>query len=261
MLMSMTNFTTRRNQFSESFNLSLATACLVTTLAVSGSVSAQSIAVPNASFESPTTPQGFPAFPQVDLWQKTAQVPGIPLPDGITWDQLAGVFPNTPAGTGNHIDNLSGNQAAYMLSIPGVGLYQNLANTFEVGNSYSLTLGILGGGGIAEGSSFEVSLYYTDSANSLTPVASSSITYTAAAFPTATHLMDYQVTLPAVQAGDAWAGKAIGIRLLSTFGTGAGYWDLDNVRLTMVPEPTSIALVALGFGGMLMAVRRSRSVL
>ncbi|MBL9166110.1 MAG: PEP-CTERM sorting domain-containing protein [Verrucomicrobiales bacterium] len=259
--MSMTYFTTLRNQFVDSFGLTLARASFVTSLAVGSSVSGQSIAVPNASFESPTTPPGFPAFPQVDQWQKTPEVPGIPLPGGITWDQLSGVFPNTPAGSGNHIDNLDGAQAAYILAIPGVGLYQSLSTSFEAGKSYSLSVGILGGGGIAEGSTFELGLFYTDAGNSLAPVAATSITYTPAAFPNATHLLDYQVTLPAVQATDAWAGKNIGIRLLSTFGTGAGYWDLDQVRLTVVPEPTSIALVALGFGGMLMAVRRSRSVL
>ncbi len=236
--------------------LSRAAACLAMSLAVCSSVSGQSIAVPNHSFESPTTPPGLPAFPQVDQWQKTPEVPGIPLPGGITWDQLSGVFPNTPAGSGNHIDNLDGAQAAYILAIPGVGLYQSLSTSFEAGKSYSLSIGILGGGGIAEGSTFELGLFYTDAGNSFAPVAATSITYTPAAFPNATHLLDYQVTLPEVQATDAWAGKNIGIRLLSTFGTGAGYWDLDQVRLTVVPEPSSLAFVALGVLGWMGAARR-----
>lgn len=223
-----------------------------------GFLSAQSISVPNGSFESPTSPPGFPAFPQVDVWQKAPEVPGIPLPDGITWDQLAGVFPNTPAGTFNHIDNLDGNQAAYLLAIPGVGLQQTLNSTFEVGKAYSLTLGVLGGGGLQEGSRFEMSLYFLDDASSLVPVTTSVITYNSTAFPTITHLQEQQLSLGATQPTDVWAGRKIGIRLLSSFGTGVGYWDVDKVQLAVVPEPAAATLLALGVGGVLWLARASR---
>src|SRR5262245_37863031 len=73
--------------------------------AASLGLQAQPLSVPNGSFESPTPPPGFPATPQIDAWQKAPQPPGIPLPGGITWEQLAGVFPNTPVGSADHIDN------------------------------------------------------------------------------------------------------------------------------------------------------------
>ncbi len=221
-------------------------------------LNAQTIPVPNGSFESPGTPPGFPAFPVVSLWQKTPQPPGFPLPPGYNWDQLAGVFPNTAFGQPDHIDNVDGAQAAYMLAIPGVSLFQEIGSPFQVGKSYNLKLGILGGGGITPGSTFEMSLYYRDGANNLVSVAATPITYSAAAFPNTTHLIDYEVTVPPVQAADAWAGQKIGVQLTSTFGTGAGYWDVDNVRLQAVPEPGSVAVLALGVGGLLVARWRSR---
>jgi len=230
---------------------------LMALIAWTGAVQAQPINVPNGSFESPTPPPGFPATPQVDNWLKSPQPPEIQLPGAITWEQMTGVFPNTPSGSADHIDNVDGNQAAYMFSIPGIALYQQLNSVFEVGNSYSLTLGILGGGGIPEGSSFLMSLYYLNGANPVT-VGATPITYSAAGFPNPTHLYDFSVNIGAVQASDAWAGKNIGIQLLSTFGTGAGYWDVDNVQLAVVPEPGTISLLALGAGGLLLARWRAR---
>lgn len=223
-----------------------------------GTLLAQSISVGNGSFESPTTPPGFPAFPQIDLWLKTPQPPGIPLPGGVTWDQLAGVFPNTPAGSADHIGNMHGNQAAYILAIPGVTIYQNLDSTYEAGKSYHLTFGILGGGGIAEGSLFEASFFYNDAEDNRVTLATTPITFTQSAFPTVTHLIDYEVTLPIVQEGDAWAGKNIGLQLASSFGTGAGYWDVDNVRVEAIPEPSTVGLFVIGAGG-LIAARRLRT--
>ena len=40
-------------------------------------------------------------------------------------------------------------------------------------------------------------------------------------------------------AGDPWAGRHIGVRLLSTVGFDlmGGYWDLDNIRLTATGGP------------------------
>lgn len=222
---------------------------------------AAGLAVPNGSFESPTPPPGFPAFPVVDVWQKSPEPAGIPLPGGITWDQLAGVFPNTAAGSADHIDNVDGNQAAYLFAIPGVALFQKLDSRFEVGNAYTLTLGVLGAGGIAEGSTLQLGLYYADANQQPVTVAATTVTYTLAGFPTATHLIDQTVSLPTVLAGDAWAGREIGIQILSTFGTGAGYWDVDHARVTVVPEPGAAGLVLLGAGvtGLLAGGRR-RSV-
>ena len=243
-------------QYNSDLNKRIITAAAVL-LALIGTLQAQPIPVPNGSFESPTPPPGFPATPQIDVWQKSPQPPDVPLPGEITWEQLSGVFPNTPSGSPDHIDNVDGSQAAYLFTIPGVGLFQQLDEVFEAGDSYQLTIGILGGGGIAEGSSFLMSLYYLDGANPVI-VGSTPIIYAAAGFPNPTHLYDYTVNVPEVLAGDAWAGRSIGIQLLSTFGTGTGYWDVDNVRLVVVPEPGTVTLLALGAIGLLLAQSRFR---
>lgn len=225
---------------------------VVTLLALAGTLLSQNIEIPNGSFESPNPPPGFPATPQVDNWQKASQPDGIPLPGGITWEQLSGVFPNTPAGATDHIGNMTGNQAAYLFAIPGVALYQSLNSTFEIGKSYDLTFDLLGGGGIAEGSSFLMSLFYMDG-NTQVTLAATPITYSAAGFPDPTHLYTFGASVSEVQAGDAWAGKTIGLQLASTFGTGVGYWDVDNVQLVAVPEPTTFGVLALAAGGLLVA--------
>ena len=227
-------------------------------LGSASTIQAAELNVPNGSFESPKPPQGFPASPLIDTWQKSPQPQGIPLPSGITWDQLSGVFPNTSPGSVDHIDNLVGSQAAYLFAIPGVSLSQSLTSQFEVGNAYHLSVGILGAGGITEGSSFAISLFYKDSDNNHVPVGSLPITYSAAGFPNATHLIEYGLDIPKIQATDAAAGKEIGIQLSSTFGTGAGYWDVDNVRVVAVPEPYTQALLALGAGAWAMNHARSR---
>jgi len=227
-------------------------------LAGQGAAMAASIPIPNGSFESPIPPPGYPATPFVDEWQKPP-APAWFNPEttgGIAWEQLSGVFPNTAAGSPDHIDNMDGNQAAYLFTLPEVALVQRLESTFEVGQSYQLTVGALGGGGIAEGSGLALSLYYLDGASRPVAVSTSAITYTQAQFPTATHLVDIGVKTPAVQTGDPWAGQNIGVQILATSGMGAGYWDLDNVRLEAVPEPAMAAMLALGLAGI--AARRWR---
>ncbi len=145
-----------------------------------------------------------------------------------------------------------------MFAIPGLALFQQLNAAFTVGSSYTLSLDILGGGGITEGSSFLMSLFYLDPANSRVTVRATRVTYTAAGFPNPTRLYVHSLALPMAQAGDAWAGQNIGIELLSNLGTGAGYWDVDNVRLAVVPESGTVSLLALGGGGFLLARWRVR---
>ena len=74
------------------------------------------------------------------------------------------------------------------------------------------------------------------------------------------HFQDFSFVLPSVLVTDAWAGANIGVQLLSTadFGNMGGYWDVDNVRLTSVPEPASMTLLALGAGAFFLR-RRARS--
>ena len=227
---------------------------------------AQPISVPNGSFESPSTPFVSNNF---DSWQKTARPAYFDFVEqtyGYTWNQMSGIF------AGGTYGNLHGSQAAYLFSFPQVGLLQDydtmdyndaapthdFNETFGIGKSYTLTLGVFGkgfSGNMTEGSMLGLSLYYRDGANMVTVGAPTVVTYTAAGFLNVgpLNLQDFQVNIPTVQSGDAWAGQHIGIKIESIYGTGDGYWDIDNVRLTAVPEPGSLGLIAIG--GLLFAIR------
>ena len=240
-------------------------------MAIGGRLPAQPITVPNYSFESQLAPNVYPYVnTSVDSWQKAAEPayygPAIGTPFGIPWEGTAGVFLDV-----NPYVNHVGAQAGYILGFPQVTLFQDFNSspthdfntTFDVGKAYNLTIGVFGKSTLAPGSTLELSLYYLDGVGNHVSVDSTTISYSSAAFPTTSplRLVDYQVNVPTVQAGDAWAGQHIGIELLSTtpleLSTG-GNWDFDNVRLTAVPEPGSAMLLALGAGGMLLW-RRARS--
>jgi hypothetical protein len=239
---------------------------------------AQPIAVPNASFESQVAPPSFPyVTTQVDSWQKAPKPAWFDEGQvGVFWDQTAGLFQNTPVGAPNHIPNMDGNQGLYLLAFPQVGIFQDYNSTawnqpapshafnehFEVGQSYELTVGVIGGlGGMAPGTMLQLGLYYRDAADNLVPAASTVITHDPTLFTDPNRFLDFTVTLPPVAAGDPWAGQNLGIQISTLSGTGQGYWDLDNVRLTAVPEPAGaqLALLALALGGAVVArIRRQR---
>ena len=203
------------------------------------------IALPNASFEAPAT---LFVNTLVEAWQKTPKPDWYDESDGFMWDQLTGVFLNPAATSGSRIDNCDGEQALWFFAVPEVGLFQELTGQgasgldveFEVGKSYVLTVGVIGGGGgMFEGATLESSFYYRDDEGNAVTVASTSITNTATVFSNTTHLIDFQVRVPTVNTDDAWADQTMGVRFLSTvsFDLQAGYWDLDNVRLTSVAPP------------------------
>lgn len=211
-----------------------------------GRIQAGPISVPNGSFESPAT--AF-AYPQIDSWQ---QIPG--------WNSLqSGVFLNTSLTNSDHIDNCDGNQAAFLFAVPQVAMFQDYDSTdwsnstpthafnvtFEPGKSYDLTVGVIGGGGgMTEGATLQLSLYYRDAASNRVTVAATNIPFTLAGFPTTTHFIDCQAHVPVVGPGDAWAGQHLGVELLSSVGfgyTNGGYWDVDNVRLSSAVAPALVA--------------------
>jgi len=221
---------------------------------------AASIVVPDYSFESPPTTL---AGPDIDSWQTTPQ-PVWYTNTSYPWAELTGEFLNTPAGTSNHIDNCDGLQALFLFADPQVGVFQDYDSTdwtnsvpthafnatFEPGKSYLLVVGVIGGGGgMTNGASLMLGLYYRDAASNQVMVASTNIVYSSAQFPNNTNFLDCSARLPTVQPGDPWAGQHIGISLLSTVAPAlaGGYWDLDNVRLTSTSAPVlSVSTVTNG---------------
>ena len=229
---------------------------------------AASLTGPNWSFEFQNVTPPFPVDTRVDSWQKAPKPAYFDeAAFGFLWDQTVGVFPNPAFGQPGYIDNMHGNQGAYFLAFPGASLFQHYTTTdwrgttgefdarYQVGQSYQLTVGLFGKGGMTTNSSFLLSLYYLDPANNPITIAATAINYSSGLFSTPDHFLDFTANLGTVQASDAWAGQHIGIGLIVTGGDGIGYWDLDNVRLTAVPEPQLVAMLALG-GGMLAFRRR-----
>jgi len=217
---------------------------------------AEGIYVPNYSFELPDIGTNSPyAAPVFDDWQESAQPEWYVPADfgGSPWADLAGSFFNLPdftnaMGTNNtYIDNCVGVQAAFLFALPQVAITQDLAATFEVGKTYTLTVGLIGGGGgMTNGSTFQLSLYYLDASSNMDIVAATTVTNTLANFPSETQFVDFQLQVPGVQPTDPWARQNIGIQLLATpdFNNPAswgGFWDLDNVRLALA---TALNLVS-----------------
>lgn len=236
--------------YQTAFSLSLAAVASCTLTMMAGS-----IPVPNASFESPAVP--FVGV-LIDSWQKNPKPPGyVESPPEDTWDQKTGVFKNSPPTSADHIDNCDGEQAIWLFAVPEAGLYQDYHSVdrndpepthefdteFQPGSSYRLTAGVIGGGGgMLEGASLEISLYYHDPQTNVVTVGTTRVVHSTALFPNRTHLIDFHVDVPTVQPGDPWAGQRIGVQFISTVGEAfkGGYWDLDNVRLNSIREPALV---------------------
>lgn len=201
---------------------------------------AASVAVPNYSFENPVTAY---ADPNIADWQKSAKPYWYDETANGPWSQLTGVFANTPPGDPANIVNCDGNQAAFLFALPSVALFQDQAAstnssftaTYETGKSYDLTVGLIGnGGGMSNGVTIQIWLYYRDASSNMIPIAATTVTNSDTQFPDRNHFIDFTAHLPTVQATDPWAGQNIGVQIVSTvdFSLAGGYWDLDNVRLT-----------------------------
>jgi len=221
-----------------------------------GEAEAAVISVPNASFEVPSV--SFPT-PNFNSWQKSPKPDWYDEGNGaFLWTQLTGVFKNPAVtSTNDHIDNCDGLQAIWMFAVPEVGLFQDYESMdwndsspshefdahYEPGKSYDLIVGVIGtGGGMVEGVTMELGLYYRDAASNRVAVATTILTNNPAVFSNNTHFVDCHVNVPVVKVGDPWAAQRIGIQFVSTVTTNlqGGYWDLDNVRLASQLAPVFV---------------------
>ena len=189
----------------------------------------RSILIPmeNGSFESPVVdPNGFPAVPYVAGW--------LEQDVDAKYSTNTGVFANTPPGSPDRMENADGNQLAFLGSQQGNGLSQDLSARYKVDCAYRLTVGVgisqrYPPSGLSPVGTIELVLYYVDGGERVDIVRET----VEATGLSSTQLEDFSVALGAVQAGDAWAGKGIGVAIRAT-GAAGGFWDLDHVRLTEV---------------------------
>ena len=213
---------------------------------------AASIDIPNASFELPEAT--FPD-PNIDSWQEAPTPWWYDESGGYLWNQLTGVFLNLAPPDPGHIDNCDGNQAVWLFAVPEVELFQDMTDVFAVGRSYQLTVGVIGGGGgMKDDVPIEIRLYYRDAENKKVTVGAKTYTYDLDT-GYVKHFNDVPLDIPRVTDTDPWAGKSIGVQLISTLtladldpdtGRAGGYWDLDNVRLTKSgPDLTGDSFVNL----------------
>jgi hypothetical protein len=227
---------------------------------------ADSIPVPDYDFSSPTAPTTSPyavssSSAGLGSWQ-VSPPPSYWTSEGASatqWYDSTGAFYNIPA---EHISGLpgAGTQVGYMFDNPGLQLSQTLSSTFQVGQSYQLTVGIGGGsnefGSMAAGTQMQIGLFYLDGSGNENLIGTTTATWDGSTLPDGyvTSLTDYSVSIPAVNATDAWAGQNIGVALIQPYSVTApagdgSYWDVGNVRLvTPAPEPGSLVLLAAGLG-------------
>lgn len=212
--------------------------CIVMLATLANKLQAEAVHVLNASFESPLTTF---VDPNIDYWLMPPTPWWYDESSGYLWTQLTGVFLNLPPSDPDYIDNCDANQAAWLFAVPEVELFQELTAIFEVGQSYRLTVGIFGGGGgMKDDVPIEIRLYYLDDENQKVIVGAKTYTYDLDA-GYVKHFNDVQLDIPQVRDTDPWAGKNIGVQLISTLifpddldpvtGRAGGFWDLDNVRL------------------------------
>jgi hypothetical protein len=219
----------------------------ILTISVADSrLQAGAVPIPNGSFELPSTPF---VSTIIDSWEKPPKPDWYVETGEFLWDQLTGIFLNPAPGAANHIDNCDGQQALWLFAVPEVSLFQDLEGpsvppqsnwVYEVDKAYLLEAGIIGGGGgMLAGVPLELAMYFRDESGNMVTVAATSVTNDPAIFSSTTHFVDFTVRVPAVKATDPWAGRALGVRFLSTVGfeLQGGYWDLDNIRLTSIGQP------------------------
>jgi hypothetical protein len=235
------------------------------------------LAVANPSFEFPDVVQsGLPALPFEFvplLFGPSADVgwdvSGLAVQLDPSFPAVVPIvlFPNVPA---NHPDaplaritNLDGNQAASLFALTGTTMSQLLGNPFAIGQTYALTAA-LGKSVLSPpvaGSSIRMEFFFVN--DQLQEVLVGSLTVLESDLA-GTLMADKTLTLPPVAAGDAWAGREIGIRFVTDSGRAVpgGFLSVDNVRVNsgttaaIVPEPATLGLLLTALAAT--GVRRRR---
>lgn len=244
------------------FTFPVSLAAAVAFLGWTNASQAQSVTVPNFSFETPVT-SGFQDNSGISS--------GSALPNmGNSWYYLGGFVGNgSPVGVQNANANggftaPDGTQDGYVNN--GAWLGSTSLTAIQANTAYTLTVAEGNrGGGFAQSAGFTIALAYGSSAGDAALASSgnwgNSLHVDYANSPAVGAFADYTVSFT-TGASDSAIGQSLFVVLGSdatTAASGVNPIDYDNVRLTAaaVPEPTSLALL---LGGLtLLVVRRRRS--
>lgn len=231
---------------------------LLLVLSICGTAGATVIPILNPSFELPTVTLAQVASPFVDNWVSDGPSKlEFPPGSGFFVNTNVGIFPNTPSSSPDSIDNVDALQAAFMGAQTGNELTQALTTNFQAGQTYTLTVAVAHSFGQPPDSTAAVrlALYYLDGTQRKL-VASRDVFNGATTALSANHLLDFSAVSPTLLPSDPAVGQPIHV-LLTTNGPVGGFFDLDNVRLTAVPEPSAACLIV--GAGLLLAGRRRRA--
>lgn len=264
----------------------VASAALLTGLATP-QAQAGDIPLINGSFELPEIPElpaeptdlDFVNFGEITGWQKFG--PFKQLVPGVVEGTLdTGVFLNAPfdPGTGtlvSAIPNADGNQLAFMVvdaaasGAETVSILQTTGQTFEVGQSYDFTIGVgtslntplgvlTGATPLENPETVELIIGYgATNGSDITAVSTRVVSALELSVNFGTYqvpLTDFTASSSVLGGSDAAIGQQIQVLVRQVGGT-SGAFNLDNARLSSVPEPTSLAVI--GLAG-LCCIRRRR---
>jgi hypothetical protein len=215
--------------------------CVVVAAVFWGAVAgAQTLPVANGSFESPVTTF---ATPGATGWNTDG-----PYHDPqYGFNPYTGIFLNTAVGQPDNISNALDNQLVYIGTQTGNEFTQLIPNTnFQAGEQYTLNVGVARSytSPPAATDLLRIALYYMGTDNQRHLVGSTDILNNGSSGLSANLLKYFTASTPVFGSSDPAVGNQVGV-LLTTVGAVGGYFDLDNVTVTAVPEPGSLTVFSL----------------